>query len=331
MQLRNATLLVHDMDHSASSRELIHRFQAPYFRLVGEVDDPADALARLDRGTIMALLDIPPRFHEALRAGQPTSVQLQVDTSNAAQGLSASAYAARITARFGLDVAQGMAAGRGAGLPTVESQHRVWFNPDQNERWYQSISHLLRMITMFSILLPAAALVREKERGTVEQLLVSPLSPLQILLSKVLAMTAVILTATAAAYIGVMRPMFHVPMRGSAVLFFLLTTLFVFTTAGLGLFAATVTRNQAQVGLITLLAVGPMLLLSGLTSPFESMPLWVQTLMSLSPLHYYIDVVFGVLLKGSDLSVLWKPVMAMAVLGAAVFALGVWRFRRQFE
>lgn len=282
----------------------------------------------------MVLLDIPPRFHEAIRGREPVAVQLQVDTTNAPQGLSASSYAARIVGGFSFDLTQsrlGIALGDDMRMPMVNSAHRVWFNQDQDETWFQSISHILRMVTLFAFLLPAAALVREKEHGTVEQLLVSPVTPLQIMLSKVLAMTLVILAATALAMVTVLKPVFGVPIKGSVSLFFLVTMLYSFTTAGLGLFAATVTKNQAQVGTLALLAISPMLLLSGITTPFEAMPPWVQTLMALSPLRYYIDVTYGVLLKGVGLELLWDSILAMALLGGALFALGLWRFRRQFQ
>ena len=216
-------------------------------------------------------------------------------------------------------------------MPVVDSAHRVWFNQDQDETWFQSISHIMRMITLFAFLLPAAALVREKEHGTVEQLLVSPITPLQIMLSKVLAMTLVILAATALAMVTVLKPVFGVPIKGSVALFFLMTALYSFTTAGLGLFAATVARNQAQVGMMALLVISPMLLLSGIATPFEAMPSWVQTLMALSPLRYFVDVTYGILLKGVGLELLWDSMLAMALLGGTMFGLGMWRFRRQFR
>lgn len=333
MQLHNAELLVHDADHSHSSRELIHRFQPPYFTFKGEISDARQGLRQLDEGRAMMLLDIPPRFHEALVGGERTAVQVLVDTTNAPQGLSAAGYAVRIASMLGTDLglaSVGMSGTR-ATFPVVASAHRVWFNPNQDETWYQSISHLLRMITLFGVLLPAAALVREKERGTVEQLLVSPLSPFQIMWSKVLAMSAVIMIATGLAVYGVLHPVFHVPMKGSAQLYFLLTALHIFTTAGLGMVAATIAKNQAQVGMMTLFFVGPMLLLSGITAPFESMPRWVQTIMTLSPLRYYIDITYGVMLKGAGMDVLWKSVGAMFLLGGGLFGFGMWRFRRQFE
>jgi ABC-2 type transport system permease protein len=333
-QLQNASLLVQDDDHSFSSRELIHKFRAPFFRLEGEITDPQEGLRSLDRGKAMAVLEIPPRFHEQLMTGEPTAVQFLVDTTNAPQGLSAASYAVRIVAQFEQDIVLARLGGTGTSsqnLPILLSDHRVWYNPDQNDAWFESISHLLRQITIFAILLPAAALVREKERGTVEQLLVSPLTPFQILLPKVLAMTVVILCATAVALLGIMRPAFGVPIRGSILLFFSLTALFVFSTAGMGLAAATLTRNQAQVGMMTLLVVAPMMLLSGLVAPMEALPTWTRHLMILSPLRYFIDIANGILLKGSDLSILWEPVLAMVALGAGLFAFGMWQFRRQFE
>jgi ABC-2 type transport system permease protein len=333
-QLHNASLLVQDNDHSFSSRELIHKFKAPFFRLEGEITNPQEGLRALDRGKAMALLEIPPRFHELVSTGEPTAVQLLVDTTNAPQGLSAASYTVRIIAQFEQDTVLARLGGTetsSQNLPVIISDHRVWYNPDQNDAWFESVSHLLRQITIFSILLPAAALVREKERGTVEQLLVSPLSPFQIMLPKVLAMTMVILCATAVALFGIMKPAFGVPVRGSILLFFSLTALFVFSTAGMGLAAATVTRNQAQVGMMTLLVVAPMMLLSGLVAPMEALPPWTRNLMMLSPLRYFIDIANGILLKGSDLSILWNSVLAMALLGVGLFAFGMWRFRRQFE
>lgn len=281
----------------------------------------------------MAVLDIPPRFHEQLATGEPTAVQFLVDTTNSAQGLSAASYAVRIIAQFEQETVLSRLGGPATSenLPILVSDHRVWYNPDQNDAWFESISHLLRQITIFAILLPAAALVREKERGTVEQLLVSPLTPFQIMLPKVVAMTVVIVCATAVALLGIMKPAFGVPIRGSLLLFLTLTALFVFSTAGMGLAAATVTRNQAQVGLMTLLVVAPMMLLSGLVTPMEALPPWIRHLMMLSPLRYFVDIANGILLKGSDLSDLWKPVLEMVVLGGGLFGFGMWRFRRQFD
>jgi ABC-2 type transport system permease protein len=333
-QLRNAGLLVSDSDRSVSSRELVSRFHPPYFRFDGELTHPDEGFLWLERCSSMMVLDIPARFQEDLVAGEPVAVQLLVDTTNSPQGLSAAGYAARIVGRFGHEVASannnriGLSS---ATMPMIVSDHRVWFNQDQNETWFESISHLLRMTTIFAVLLPAAALVREKERGTVEQLLVSPLTPMQIMLPKVMAMTLVILVATAVALFGVMRPVFGVPIRGSVGLLFFLTALFIVATSGIGVFASTVTRNQAQVGMMTLLVVAPILLLSGIFTPMETMPAWVRYLMALSPLRYFIEIETGILLKGVGLEMLWSQVLSMTAVGGSLFGMGLWRFKRQFQ
>jgi ABC-2 type transport system permease protein len=333
-QLRNAGLLVSDSDRSVSSRELVSRFHPPYFRFDGELTHPDEGFLWLERGSSMMVLDIPARFQEDLVAGEPVAVQLLVDTTNSPQGLSAAGYAARIVGRFGHEVASannnriGLSS---ATMPMIVSDHRVWFNQDQNETLFESISHLLRMTTIFAVFLPAAALVREKERGTVEQLLVSPLTPKQIMLPKDMAITLVILVATAVALFGVMRPVFGVPIRGSVGLLFFLTALFIVATSGIGVFASTVTRNQAQVGMMTLLVVAPILLLSGIFTPMETMPAWVRYLMALSPLRYFIEIETGILLKGVGLEMLWSQVLSMVAVGGSLFGLGLWRFRKQFQ
>jgi ABC-2 type transport system permease protein len=146
-----------------------------------------------------------------------------------------------------------------------------------------------------------------------------------------MAMTLVILVATAVALFGVMRPVFGVPIRGSVGLLFFLTALFIVATSGIGVFASTVTRNQAQVGMMTLLVVAPILLLSGIFTPMETMPAWVRYLMALSPLRYFIEIETGILLKGVGLEMLWSQVLSMTAVGGSLFGLGLWRFKRQFQ
>lgn len=329
MQLKHAAIATLDGDRSFASRELAGRFQPPYFKPVGEAGSPAQAVRLLDDGEVMAVLDIPPRFNERLLRGEQVSVQLQVDTSNSVLGFLTSSYGAQIVGRYGLEVAALREGLGGAVGPRVEADVRVWYNPNQNDAWFMGISELLTVITLFSILLPAAAMVREKERGTIEQLIVTPLSPFQILFPKVVAMTLVILAGCAIALFGVLGPLFQLPMRGSLGAFFLVTALYVFTTAGLGLLAATVARNLAQVGMLTVVILMPMLLLSGAWTPIEAMPPWMRGLAWISPLHYFLDAAYGILLKGAGLALLWDSVLAMSALGVLVFAVGMRRFARQ--
>lgn len=330
LELRNATVLFHDDDHSRASRDLRARFQTPYFDVRGEIDRVEEGIGQLDRGTVMMVVDIPPRFEESLRRRQQTSVQLQIDMSNAVLGGLAEGYAGQIIGRFSQEYgAETNDLSAPSSVPAIQDECRVLFNPNQIDPWFFSISELLQVITMFSILLPAAALAREKERGTVEQLLVAPLSPLQILLPKLAAMMLVILVATAVSVFGVLGPVFHVPMKGSLVLFFTVTAVYVGATAGLGLLAATVTRNLAQVAMLTILILAPMMFLSGTFAPPEAMPAWMRGLVYLSPLHYYIDAAYGILLKGADLSLVWDSLVGMTILGILTLGMGLWRFRKQ--
>lgn len=334
MQLVNAGIVVHDSDHSVASRELIHRFHQPYFRFDGEVADPNEGILRLDFGETVVLLNIPPRFQESLASGESTAVQMQVAATHSPQGLSAASYGARIVGEFGLESSlrrMGLSTNGGASLPIVRSDHRVWYNPNQDESWFMSISEVLTITTIFSVLLPASALVRERERGTIEQLLVSPLTPFQIMFPKVIAMTLVILAGTAMSLFGILHGIFNVPMKGSLLLYFALTTLYVFTTAGLGLVAATIATNQAQVSLMTILVVAPMINLSGTWTPPEAMPVLLRDLMLLSPLYHFVTISYGIQLKGVGLDILWPSILAMLALGSSLFGFGMWRFRRQFE
>jgi len=333
MQLTSASLWTHDADKSAASRELLYRFRPPYFRHQGEIAHPQEGLRLLDQGKAMVLLDIPPHFEEALMRGEPTAVQMQVDGTHSVPSLLAASYAARIVGEFGLEAAlarEGLATARLEAVPVILDDQRVWFNPNQKDTWFMPISELLEGITILSILLPAAALVREKERGTLEQLLVAPLSPLQIMLPKVLAMTVVILAGVSLSLFTVILPVFDVPVKGSLPLFYAVTALYVFANAGLGLFAATLARNLAQIGLLSLLIVAPIILLSGLWTPPEAMPEWLRLGTLVSPLRHYIDATYGILLKGAGVDLLWDSILALGLVGGVIFAFGVWRLRHQF-
>jgi ABC-2 type transport system permease protein len=333
LQLSRAPLVVHDADRSVASRELIYRFRQPYFRLDGEIADPRETARRLDRGEAMVALDIPTGFQESLLRGEPASVQLQVDGTHTVPGFLASSYASRIVGEFGLETArarEGLSTGGPEDVPIVVADQRSLYNPNQSDTWFVPISELLEAITLFSILLPAAAMVREKERGTIEQLLVSPLSPVQIVLPKIVAMTAVILACMTLSLVVILGFIFHVPIRGSLPLFYTVTTLYVFANAGLGLFVATVARTLAQVGLLSLLILAPMILLSGSWTPPEAMPACLRAGTLASPMRHYIEATFAILLKGAGVEVLWDTFLWMAAIGGSIFTFGIWRFRRQF-
>ncbi|MES1994383.1 MAG: ABC transporter permease [Pseudomonadota bacterium] len=333
MELKHAALTVADYDQSSASRDLIYSFREPQFKLQGMEMNADRGMDMLDSGKTMLYLEIPANFNKALLSGDPAQIQLLVDTSNSVLGSLATSYAAQIVAGYGVQRAMerlSVAGAMGGSMPMVNSAHRVWFNPNGLDRWFVPINEMLTMITMLSIMLPAAAMVREKERGTVEQLLVSPLTPLEIMLPKVFAMTMVILLGVTVTVYGVLGPIFHIPFRGNVFLFYILTAIYVFSTAGFGLAISTVVNNLAQVGLMVIMLLSPMLMLSGTFVPPEAMPTVLGYLMLLSPLHHFIEIVMGILLKGVGLDVLWPSVLGMFLLGGAVFGFGTWRFRRQF-
>lgn len=333
MQLQNASTMIHDSDHSFASRELIHRFRPPHFSIDGEVLNHSETVALLDRGEAMMVLDIPPQFQESLLNGETTSVQLQIDTSNPVLGFLASSYGQQIVARYGIEAAMkrhGISEDQLQVAPIIHEEHRVWYNPNQNDAWFMSLLEMLNIITMFAILLPASAMAREKERGTVEQLLVSPLSTFQMMFPKVLAMTSVILFGTLITIYGILQPCFGVPFRGSLTLFMAVTALYVFATAGLGLLLASVARNLAQVGMLTALIFIPMVFLSGAWTPPENMPTVLRAVSDIAPLHHYIDASLGIMLKGTGIDLLWDSILAIAVFGVVIYGLSMGYFRRQF-
>lgn len=333
LNLHNASVMVIDHDHSAASRELIYRFRPPYFDLKGEISAKKEAESLLNKGQILAVLDIPEHFQRDLLRGKQVAVQFQVDTSNTVLGTLATSYATEITAGFGRDFAMqqlGLNAGQMDNVPVIEDRHRVLYNPNQIDSWFMSISELLTVITMLSMMLPAAAAVREKERGTIEQLAVSPLTPLQILLPKVIAMSLVILLGTAVCLFLIIIPAFHLPVKGSIGLFFAVTALYVFATSGIGLFIATISRSLGQVTMLVILLLMPILLLSGAWTPPEAMPQGLHWAMTISPLYYFIEMGYAILLKGAGIDILTDSLLGLTLLGLVFFSFGVWRFRRQF-
>jgi ABC-2 type transport system permease protein len=333
-ELSHAPLLVRDGDRSAASRELVYGLREPWFTVRGEVRDPGEALRALDHGEARLFLDIPPTFSRDLgRGDEPAAVQLVVDGSRVVSAWLAPSYAGRIAdglsreqaarnlGRLGVDV---------AALPAIENRRRTWYNPNLDDAWGNALADLLGMMTVACVLLPAAAAVREKEHGTIEQLLVSPLTPLQVMLSKALSMILVALLGTGIALHGILRAIYAMPARGSLTLLLAITALYAFTNAGLGLVLSTFARNTTQVGLLILLTLMPVLQLSGTWSPFEAEPETLRLVMNLSPLRHFVSVAYGILLRGVGMEVLWPHVAAIAALGIACFGAGLWRFRRQF-
>ena len=334
IDLREARIAVVDPGLQAAGRDLACRLREPYFVLQHHGPDVQPALALLDQGEVRAVLVLPPDLQQSLLRGRPADLQLLVDAAQANQGFLVASYTARIAALFGADWAERSmhrAAAPPPRLPQVNAELRYGANETLDERWFNTISELLTMLTIAAIVLPAAALVREKERGTIEQLLVAPLTPLQVVLSKVLAMALVMLAGSLVAVLGVMHAGLGVPVRGSALFFFAVVALYAMACAGVGIVASGFARTSGQMGLIVVLVVVPIVMLSGTWNMVESMPAWLRGAVELSPLRHFVVLAYGILLRGAGLAQLWLPLLEMAVLGALLFAIGVLRFRRQFR
>lgn len=329
--LRRAAVIVHDGDRSAASRELAERLRAPYFAMKGEVSNPADGAGSLDDGSAQVFIDIPEDFsHKLGREDEQASVQVLVDTSKVSLGYLASSYVGRIAEGFGAEIAAERLARAGvAGLPRIENRERAWYNFTLDLRCSFALQTLIMMMSVACVMLPATAAVREKERGTIEQLLVSPVSPVQIMLAKVAAMVLVTLAGTALGVYGVLEPIFDVPMRGSPLLFFAMVALYAFALAGLGLVLATLSRTSGQVGLLVILTVLPMLFLSGTSTPIVGMPQGMRWAVQALPLYHFVQIAYGIAFRGETLASLWGSALAIAAIGSIFFSLGLWRFRRQ--
>ena len=330
IDLQRASLVVHDDDHSATSRELIYRLRSPYFVLTSEVDRPDEGLAMLDAGTAAVFVDIPPQFEQSLERRDAASVQLQIDSTMTVQAYLAASYAEQIAAEYAVELAS-QRPEMPESVPQIHHDRRLWFNPNENHLWFTPLAELLNVITVFCVLLPAAAMAREKERGTVEQLMVSPLSPTQIMAPKVIGMTIVILIGTCLSIGLIIRPVFHIPLRGSLTLFLAVSALYVTTMTGLGIVAGTIARNMGQVGMLAMLILLPVIILSGTFTPPEGKPPWLTGVSMLVPLRHYFEITTGIFLKGSGVSLLWREIGWLLALGGGIFLFGRWMFQRQFE
>lgn len=328
LEVRDVALAVYDLDGGPLARELAGRFRPPYFRPAGRLRDDGAVRRALDRGDVTLVLTIPSDFSRRLRGGREAELQLLADGTFSYTALTALGYAHEIVARFGGE----QAAARGGRVPprALETRIRVLYNPTLRGGVFMSLAELFSVITLLAVLLPAAAMVRERESGTVEQLLVTPARSGEVMLAKIVPMVAVTLLGTLVAIATVLRPVFAVPLRGSLVAFLAVTVLFVFTTAGLGLLLASFSRNMAEVILLVLLVITPILFLSGTWTPVEAMPGWMAALSYLSPLKYYLDLGFGIFLKGVSLAHMWDRLLGLTLLGGAVFAVGAFRFRGAF-
>jgi len=329
--VRNAPTAVVDLDRTASSRDLLSRFfSSGHFRLARETADFREAGDLMNRGNAGVILHIAPGFEGALRSNRTGDLQVIVDGTDSNTAAIVLSYAARITAGYSAAVRLSRMQRHPVpfpGPPSVSLASRAWFNENLESRFTFLPGIIAFIVMLVTVMLTSMAVVREREIGTLEQILVTPITPAEYILGKTLPFAIVgfveiLLVAT----VGVLW--FDLPFRGSLLLLFACSGLFLSTALGIGLLISTVSRTQQQAMLTMFLYFMPAVLLSGFLFPIANMPRAAQVLTYLNPLRYYLVILRGVFLKGVGVRVLWPQMAALLLLGAATLAIAVRRFRK---
>ena len=322
--LSKAPIAVVDEDQSPLSARIVAAFYPPHFLPAQMVSLP-EVDAGLDAGQFTFALNIPPNFQRDVLRGDSPVVQLNVDATRMSQAFTGSGYVQQIA--FG-EIREFVQRYRTDSAPVVDLALRARFNPGLTRAWFGSVMELINNVTMLAIILAGAALIREREHGTIEHLLVMPVTPGEIMLAKVWSMGLVVLLATAAALTFVVRGALRVPIEGSVMLFLVGAALHLFATTSMGILMATQARTMPQFGLLMMLVLLPLQMLSGGVTPRESMPVFVQTVMLTAPTTHFVSAAQAILSRGAGLDVVWPQFLALVVIGAVFFALALARFRR---
>jgi ABC-2 type transport system permease protein len=332
-----------DQDKTVESRQLLSEFQGSGRFVI--TDAPANQAGMqnlLDRGVADAVVRVDAGFARDIQSGRTASVQVLVDGTNSNTASIVSAYATNSIARYSREVLDGwqrqklfartMQTGSAVHLsiPRLESRPRVWFNPDLRSRNYFVPGIVVNIVTLVTMMLTSMAIVREKELGTMEQLMVTPIRPIELMLGKTLPFAAVGLFDVALV-VTFARLLFHVPLRGSLLFLGVCALLFLMTTLGAGLFISTISKTQQQAMMSMFLIFQPFFLLSGFAFPIRNMPVAIQYLTYLNPVRYFLEITRGIFLKGSGPSVLWPQMLAMAIFGTAILLASAARFHKKLE
>lgn len=328
-EIHNYPIVVLDLSRSPASRELVSRFRAPYFAIVGEARSDAELVMLLDAGTASLAIVIPPDFERRVHR-DGARFQVISDGSRSTSATIAGAHIASIANGYSVELLERRlgAGARAVAVPQVDARIRVEYNPNLVETWFSSLLEVLNQATMISMLLAAAAMVREREYGTVEHLLVSPLRPAELFLAKLVPVVTLVPLAAVASVLGIVHGSFETPIRGSVALFYAVSVVYVFAMASLGLAIAVVAKNLGQAMMMLLLVMYPMMLLSGAFTPPESQGLVMRWAGLVSPVRHYVDFGYQVLFKGNGLAYVWHDILGMLVLGGLMFGFSVARFRR---
>lgn len=322
--VHNASVALVDEDHSRLSRQLAEALQPPEFQVpmllpYNELDDV------LDSGRYTFVIDVPPKFQADLLAGRQPTIQVNVDATAMSQAFMGAGYIARIFQRELLS-ASGQA--EQASHTPIKLTSRALFNNNLDGGWFLAVIQVINNITILALILTGTALLREREHGTLDHLLVLPLTALEIMLAKIGSNALVVVCCTWLSLEWVVKGALVVPLTGSMGFYLIVTALYLFASTSLGIFLATLARSIPQFGLLTIPVIIPMLLLSGGSTPLDSMPEWLQWLMQLSPSTHFVSLSTAILFRDAAPAVVWPDLLALAAIGLAFFAIALARFRR---
>ena len=322
--LHNAPIAIVDEDQSPLSQRIVSAFDPPRFTPPFMIDQ-SQVDAGMDAGDYTFALIIPPNFQRDVLGGRSAEIQLNTDATRMTQAFTGGGYVQQIVSA---EINEFVQRYRGSAVPPVDLALRARFNPTLDKSWFGGLNQIINQITMLSIILTGAALIREREHGTIEHLLVMPVTPFEIMVAKVWSMGLVVLVAAALSLNFVVRGWLGVPVAGSLWLFFAGAVLMLFATTSLGIFMATVARNMPQFGMLMVLTIMPLQMLSGGSTPYESMPLAVQHVMQIAPTTHFVKLGSAILFRGAGFDVVWPQFLALAVIGAVLFAFSLARFRK---
>lgn len=322
--LHMAPIAIVDEDQSPLSGRIASAFFPPQFTTPVMISlEQVDA--GLDAGDYTFTLTIAPNFQRDVLANRVTEIQLNVDATRMSQAFTGSGY---IQQMVNAEITEFVQRYRGAKALPVELVTRMRFNPSLEHAWFGALMQIIDNVTMLSIVLTGAALIREREHGTIEHLLVMPVTPREIMLAKVWSMGLVVLTAAALSLVFIVRGLLHVPIEGSILLFLAGAALHLFATTSMGIFLATLARSMPQFGMLMILVLLPLQMLSGGSTPRESMPELVQNIMLVAPTTHFVELSQAILYRGAGLTVVWPTFLTLLVIGSALFAISLSRFRK---
>jgi drug efflux transport system permease protein len=334
-EIHHVPTVVLDLDHSQESRDLISRFtSSPYFDVQRQLTDYRQIGDLIDRGEATVGLEINAGFAQNLRKGQTAPLQVIVDATNSNTALIASGYISQIALAFAKDYQQDRISRISPQIvekmPSVQLEPRPWYNPDLRSRWFFVPGIIGSLTLVLVVTLTAFAVVREREIGTLEQIMVTPIRPAEFILGKTLPFFFIgLFDVSLIATVGTLW--FQVPFRGRIPVLFAGAILFLLCMLGVGLLISTVSSTQQQAMVTAFFFIMPAITFSGFGFPISTMPQWLQYLTYLSPLRYFLIVLRGTYLKGVGMEILWPQMLAMAALGISLLMVAVLRFHKALD